>query len=255
MNLPASDNNQASGGARTPRYWAVIPAAGIGSRMQASTPKQYLELAGKAVIEHTLETLCQVDRVEQLVVCVASDDSRWEPLSVASHPKIDRVAGGAERCHSVLNGLQHLSSLARDDDWVLVHDVVRPCITVALIDQLIDELNADAVGGLLAVPVAETLKIASTDQRVQECPDRQHYWLAQTPQMFRFGLLKRALEEAISAGELVTDESAAVERLGAAPKLVAGRTDNIKITRPDDLALAEFILQKQPGSDRPGKNQ
>ncbi len=110
-------------------------------------------------------------------------------------------------------------------------------------------MNSDDVGGLLAVPVAETLKKASADQRVQECPDRQHYWLAQTPQMFRFGLLKKALEEVISAGELVTDESAAIERLGVTPKLVNGRADNIKITRPDDLLLAEFILQKHQQQD------
>ncbi|HXH01714.1 MAG TPA: 2-C-methyl-D-erythritol 4-phosphate cytidylyltransferase [Candidatus Competibacteraceae bacterium] len=233
-----------------PRHWAVVPAAGVGKRMQAARPKQYLRLAGRTVIEHTLHTLLAHPRIAGVVVAVAADDPYWPAQRLAAGKPLLTAPGGTERCHSVANALARLAGLAAADDWVLVHDAARPCLRHEDLDRLLDTLADDAVGGLLAVPVRDTLKQADAAERVTATVDRSRLWHALTPQMFRYGLLRRALDSALAAGILVTDEAAAVEALGLAPRLVEGRADNLKITRPEDLALAEFFMAKADPDER-----
>ncbi|PAU89629.1 2-C-methyl-D-erythritol 4-phosphate cytidylyltransferase [Pseudomonas sp. WN033] len=220
----------------SPRYWVVIPAAGVGSRMQADRPKQYLPLRGRTLIEHTLDCFLGQPELLGLVVCLSADDSWWPQLACALDTRISRAAGGRERVDSVLAGLQRLSELGADEqDWVLVHDAARPNLAGADLHKLLHELANDPVGGLLAVPVRDTLKLAGPDGRVQSTPDRALYWQAYTPQMFRLGALREALASALAAGVTITDEASAMEWAGHAPRLVEGRADNIKITRPEDL--------------------
>lgn len=225
--------------AETNRVWAVLPAAGSGVRMGGERPKQYRMLCGKTVIEHSLAALLALPQLQRLVVALAPNDACWQTLSVAAHPRVQIVAGGAERFQSVLNGLQALP--AADDDWVLVHDAVRPCVSAADVQMLLNAVADDAVGGLLALPVADTIK-RSDAGRVSATLDRNGLWQAQTPQVFRYGLLKAALQDALAAGVVVTDEAAALERSGHAPLLVAGSARNIKLTWPQDMALAAALL-------------
>lgn len=230
----------------TARYWAVVPAAGSGRRMGGDRPKQYLRLADRLVIEHTLRRLRSHARLSGVVVVIAPDDAWWPTVTIPDGSGALLVAhGGAERCHSVLNGLQRLRERAQGNDWVLVHDAARPLITHADIDALITQLTHHSVGGLLATPVADTMKRADADGAVVETVDRHGLWRALTPQMFRLHTLQAALNAAIGAGALVTDEAQAIERTGLRPQLVAGRGDNIKITRAEDLRLAEWLLQQQ----------
>lgn len=220
----------------TPQFWIVVPAAGVGSRMRADRPKQYLPLAGKSVIEHTLGCFLDHPGLLGLVVSLAADDPYWANLECAKDPRIHRAGGGAERADSVLAGLHRLSELgARDDDWVLVHDAARPNLSRQDLDKLLAELGDDPVGGLLAVPARDTLKRAGADGRVVETIDRSVIWQAFTPQMFRLGALRDALASALEAGAAVTDEASALEWAGFSPRLVEGRSDNLKITRPEDL--------------------
>lgn len=226
------------------RYWAVVPAAGAGRRMGAAIPKQYLPLAGQPVIAHTLDVLLRYPRLAGVVVAISAGDEWW-PGVVAQRmddPPLLVVTGGAERGHSVLNGLDALWERAHPEDWVLVHDAARPCLRVDDLERLLTELSGDPVGGLLAVPVRDTLKQADDRGRVATTVDRSRFWHALTPQIFRLGLLRDALREALARGLMVTDEAAAMEAAGFAPRLVEGRADNLKITRPEDLALAEFYL-------------
>lgn len=219
-----------------PQFWAVIPAAGVGSRMRADRPKQYLPLAGKSVIEHTLGCFLDHPGLLGLVVSLAADDPYWAELGCAADPRIQRADGGAERADSVLAGLRRLSELgARDEDWVLVHDAARPNLSRQDLDRLLAELGDDPVGGLLAVPARDTLKRAGADGRVAETIDRSVIWQAFTPQMFRLGALRDALAGALETGAAVTDEASALEWAGFSPRLVEGRSDNLKITRPEDL--------------------
>lgn len=227
------------------QFWAVVPAAGVGTRMRAQLPKQYLPLHGKTVIEHTLDRLCAHPAITGVVVSVSETDPYWEDLHWTCAKPFRRAPGGTERCHSVLNGLDVLADLAAADDWVLVHDAARPCLRRADLDRLIDELRDHPVGGLLAVPVRDTMKRSDRAGCVEETLDRSHLWHALTPQMFRFALLRDALRGALAQGALVTDEAAAVELAGMRPRLVEGHADNIKITRPEDLALADFFLRQQ----------
>ena len=223
-----------------PPYWVVIPAAGIGSRMRADRPKQYLQLAGKTILEHTLDCFLGHPQLRGLVVCVASDDAYWPDLACSTDPRVHRADGGSERADSVLGGLQKLSGLgASDGDWVLVHDAARPNLAIADLNQLLETLADDPVGGLLAVPARDTLKRANTDGRVQETVDRSVIWQAFTPQMFRLGSLRKALADALASGVAVTDEASALEWAGHHPRLVEGRADNLKITRPEDLQWLE----------------
>lgn len=225
------------------KFWAVVPAAGVGKRMNADRPKQYLELAGKTVIEHTLLRLLQADVFSAVAVAISEEDPYWSDLSVANHDKIIRAKGGKERADSVLSGLQAIRAQAADNDWVLVHDAARPCITASDIHHLIDSLVNDDVGGILALPCADTLKNVQ-GKNILGTIDRSHIWRALTPQMFRYGDLKTALEIAVG-NPAITDEASALELQGKQPKIVEGRPDNIKITRPEDLALAQFFMEQQ----------
>lgn len=230
----------------TNKFWAVVPAAGVGKRMQAGRPKQYLELAGSSVLERTLSRLLQAEVFQGIAVAVSRGDPYWPELAVSGNPRVITAEGGRERADSVLNALEALQGRARDSDWVLVHDAARPCITTSDILLLIETLQDDAVGGILALPSPDTLKHVDAG-RITATIDRSHVWRALTPQMFRYGALRDALESA-AAGErpgAVTDEASALEMQGLQPKIVEGRSDNIKITRPEDLALANFYLEQQ----------
>ncbi len=225
--------------------WIVIPAAGVGKRMGADVPKQYLPLQGRPVIVHTLERLAALPGVRGVMVAVSAEDRHWPALELSLPVPLWTAEGGVERCHSVLNALTDLGLHAQEADWVLVHDAARPCVRRADLERLVETLQDDPVGGLLAMPVRDTMKRAEPDGRVVTTEPREGLWHALTPQMFRLGALRHALEEAIEAEDLVTDEAAAMERAGFRPRLVEGHGDNIKITRPEDLALAEFFLQRQ----------
>lgn len=230
---------------------AVIPAAGAGRRFGAGLPKQYLALAGTAIQQHTLDRLTGMPELTRVVVAIAADDELARTLPYARPERLQFVAGGGERMDSVLAGLEALQAAgAGADDWVLVHDVARPLLRPADVRRLLAELADDPVGGLLANPVRDTMKRSDADGRIDSTVCREQLWHALTPQMFRLGLLLRALRSARDAGVLVTDEAAAVERLGLQPRLVSGARDNLKITFPDDLPLAEALLlaQRQTGA-------
>lgn len=226
-----------------PRYYAIVPAAGSGSRLGASRPKQYLPLLGRPLIYHTLAALCAFPAIERVWVVLSPDDDWWPTFDwVSLGHKLEVLrCGGATRAQSVRNGLMAASTSAREEDWVLVHDAARPCLTQALLARLLENLAGDPVGGLLAVPVADTLKRADSEQRVQETVAREGLWQAQTPQMFRYRILDAAVAQ--TAG--LTDEAGAVESLGYSPKLVEGAATNLKVTYPADLGLAELILRGQ----------
>ena len=228
-----------------PNFYALIPAAGSGSRMQDQLPKQYLPLAGKPMIFHTLHSLCNSPRLSGIFVVLAAEDEEWQKhdWSEFSDKLVSLPCGGATRAQSVLNGLKAASdgSLLGDDDWVLVHDAARPCLTRTQLDRLLDELCDDEVGGLLAIPVADTLKRNNGAGRVACTESRENLWQAQTPQMFRHKLLVKALS--IAGGATMTDDASAIEALGYQPKLVLGDARNLKITYPQDLALAELMLK------------
>jgi len=224
------------------RYWAVVPAAGVGTRMQADRPKQYLSLAGRTVIEHSLDRLLNHSAIAGGVLALSVGDPYWPDLGYRHAKPLWIAAGGSERSASVLSALQLLSTRADDGDWVLVHDAARPCLRATDMDRLIERCTAHPVGGLLAVPVRDTLKRADTCGQVVTTVDRGNLWHAQTPQMFRLGDLRHALRDALAAGITITDEAYALEWAGRAPLLVEGHADNLKITRPEDLALAAFHL-------------
>ena len=229
-----------------PRRWAVIPAAGLGRRMGEETPKQYLALRGRTVIEHSISRIRRHPGVDGVVVATREDDRWWPRLGLAAEGGVDRVTGGAERCLSVLRGLDALEGRAADEDWVLVHDAVRPCVRAADIDRLIEAVAADGAGAVLGVPARDALKRVDERGSVVTTLARGGLWHAQTPQMFRFGALRRALEVAAESGEAgVGDESQAMEAQGVFPVMVEGHPDNIKVTWPGDIALAELYLAAQ----------
>lgn len=228
------------------RLWLVVPAAGRGRRMGAELPKQYLMLGGRPVLAHTLARLHQAFPQAKLCLCLDPDDVHFDPVWVP-FAEWRRTPGGAERADSVRQALSALAGEARDEDLVLVHDVARPCVTLAALARLAAALREDPVGALLATPVADTMKRDDGRQRIARTESRDGLWQAQTPQGFRYGLLRRALHEAAVGDVGVTDEASAVEALGLSPRLVPGRRDNIKITHPEDLALAGHILAAQQG--------
>lgn len=231
------------------RFWAVIPAAGSGVRMGSSIPKQYLALAGRTVIEHVLAVFLAEPRVAGVTVAVANDDPYWQRYLSRSFDKPVRiVAGGAERAHSVLNALASLRDELGDEDWVLVHDAVRPCLHGRDLSNLLQHTAEDPVGAILAVPLVDTVKRVDSDLHVVETAARGGLWRAFTPQMFRYRLLLEALQHCIKSGQIPTDESAAMEKQKHAVRVVEGRSDNIKITHPDDIALAEAILAHRHGA-------
>lgn len=228
-----------------PEYWAIVPAAGTGKRMGAEIPKQYLTLNGKTVIEHTLDRLLNVERLSGVIVVVSPYDQHWRELPISRHPKVGTVEGGHERCDSVLNGLRALNGRVSKLDWVLVHDAARPCVMEENIQVLCDEVEEHLIGGILGVPVSDTLKQINSDYGIDSTVDRRVLWHAQTPQLFRFGVLKDALEQALSQSRDITDEASALEAQGYCPMMIEGRRDNMKVTRPEDLAMAEVILKMQ----------
>lgn len=225
--------------------WAVMPAAGQGLRMGAEQPKQYLSLGAATVIEYSAEALLGWPRLTAMVVAVSATDSQWRHLDVAENARVDTVIGGATRADSVLAGLRGLAPRAQPGDWVLVHDAARPCVRTEDLERLFSTCSADPVGGLLAMPCADTVKRAGPDGNVEATLNREQLWLAQTPQMFRYELLVEALELALREGVAVTDEASAMEQAGHCCRLAEGSVHNIKVTRPADLALAHFWLQQE----------
>ncbi|MDE2234650.1 MAG: 2-C-methyl-D-erythritol 4-phosphate cytidylyltransferase [Gammaproteobacteria bacterium] len=225
------------------RHWAVIPAAGSGARMGGSVPKQYLPLAGKTVIEHALNVFLSEPRIAGISVAIADADTHWKFISPHIGGKAVRtVKGGEQRAQSVLNILHSLETELMRHDWVLVHDAVRPCLRSADLKHLLEALDQDEIGGILATPLVDALISMETSSETNSIPVTGHLWRAFTPQMFRFGLLVDALEAAIRRGENPRDEASAVQNAGHRVRLVEGRADNIKITRPGDLKMAQAIL-------------
>jgi 2-C-methyl-D-erythritol 4-phosphate cytidylyltransferase len=238
---------------RTLRYLALIPAAGTGTRMgTAEIPKQYVQLGSKTMLEHSIDALLSDARIDRLFVIVAPGDTRWQKLPVDAERVEFVPVGGASRAESVHNGLIAIAARTEDDDRVLVHDAARPCLAEAQLARLIDEVGHDDRGGLLAIPLADTLK-RGEEGRVGATIAREGMWCAQTPQLFRVGSLRAAL----ATGPLddVTDEASAIERSGNSPRLVAGVTSNIKVTTPEDLTLARAILAEQGRLDMPAAQE
>jgi len=238
------------------KYWIIVPAAGRGLRFGSDAPKQYCALAGRTVIELSLERMMVLSGT--VLVALREGDERWRELEGFSGPRVRRVAGGVRRMDSVLSALEALEGEAGEDDWALVHDAARPCVRAGDLEHLVDILNDHPVGGILASPLTATLKqidpavVGEAGMRaageVRQTLPRDNLWLAQTPQMFRYGLLRTALQTCRNAGVDATDEAAAIEYMGYAPAVVAGSNDNLKITSAEDLELAEIILQAQRNS-------
>ena len=234
------------------RLWALLMAAGSGSRMGGEVPKQYLPLAGRTVIEHTVERLGSYPGLSGMMVVLGQPDRHWvsiEPGLRRSLPvPLSSTAGGSERCDSVRNGLRALAAMAAPDDWVMVHDAARPCLRHADLDALVAALAGHPVGGILALPVVDTMKRGNAAGDITETVSREQLWRAATPQMFRLGALSAALDDARRQGLAVTDDASAMELAGLMPRLVEGHGDNIKITHPADLDLAEVYLRRQQES-------
>ena len=230
--------------ARVPRCWGVLPAAGVGSRMGGDRPKQYIELAGATLLEHSLRSLLASPRITGVMVALHPDD-RWAgQLAMLEDPRVHTTVGGAERSDSVLAALVALTSQAEDLDWVLVHDAARPCLPLAELETLIDTVIDSGVGGILAEPVVDTVKLSDGQGRIRQTLDRDVLWRAQTPQMFPLGALLGALQAARDKGLTVTDEASAMEMAGQPVQLVASSSRNLKVTVPADLDLAAWYLSK-----------
>jgi len=235
------------------QFIVVVPAAGIGKRMLASCPKQYLTIDNQTILSHTINRLLSHKNIAKVVLAISDVDAYFAQTTLVDNPNIIRVSGGKERVDSVLNGLQVIN----DKEWVLVHDAARPCITHDDIDKLIKQCLASNSGGILAAPVVDTMKLAINNNaneatQVSKTIDRSSLWHAFTPQMFKTKELKQAIEEAQKKGLLITDESSAIESVGLPCLLVSGRIDNIKITRPEDLVLADFYLKQQQITQKKG---
>ena len=240
----------------TRRVWAIVPAAGSGARFAASAahsaPKQYAPLLGATVLEWSLRALLAEQRVHAVVVALAADDAHWRSVAARlQSPKLRTTLGGANRQDSVMNGLEALASQAAADDWVLVHDAARPCLSAADLGALLDALDSagpagSAAGAVLAAPIVDTVKRELGDHVATV--DRQGLWRALTPQVFAFAQLRHALKEATLAGITVTDEAQAIERMGLRPKLVPGSPFNMKVTRGADLATAAKVLNMTEGT-------
>lgn len=221
---------------------AVLPAAGIGSRMQADCPKQYLTIGGKTILEHAINALLLHPRVQRIIVAIGPDDDCFHRLPIARDRRISWVTGGGVRAESVMAGLQ----AAGDSGWVLVHDAARPCLHQDDLNRLLAVTATDCVGAILASPVRDTMKRAEPGlAAIAHTVERQDLWHALTPQLFPLPLLKTCLARALTEGATITDEASALEHCGLHPQLIAGRADNIKVTRPEDLALAAFYLTQQ----------
>ncbi len=224
--------------------YAVVPAAGIGERMGAGFPKQYLSLAGKTLAEHALNRLLSFAPIERVVVAVSQEDPWWPTLGVAGHSRIVTVTGGQTRAESVRSGVEEALALGGEDAWVLVHDMARPLIRLSDIQNLLDQ--TDPQGAILALPVVDTIKQSGDDNHISGTLDRDCIWRALTPQLFPAAALLEALQGSLAG---ITDEASAMERAGWRPALVVGHSDNIKVTLPEDLALARFYLGRQLGDE------
>lgn len=222
-------------------FAAIVPAAGLGTRLGDARPKQYLDLNGRPMIHHALTALARVRRISRIFAVLSPGDQHWAGFDWRDlEGRVDVLrCGGAQRGETVLNALDHLAQTLPPDAWVLVHDAARPCLSSELVEQFLDELENDPVGGLLALPVADTLKAADETQRVARTVAREGLWRAQTPQMFRLGLLREALRRMPAA----TDEAQAMEALGHSARLVAGDSANLKVTYASDLKLADILLK------------
>lgn len=245
---PAHHHNQ-----KVPKrgLWFVVPAAGIGQRMGAALPKQYLPFASSTILETTLQTLLSIEPLAGIVVAIHPNDTHWPTLAISRHTNIHTVIGGDERADSVLSALEFLQSLFikqkienKRHQWVLVHDAARPCISPESIYNMVNVLADDEVGGILGVSSSDTLKRVSDENTIETTIDRSTIWQAQTPQMFRYGLLRNALNQALENKQVITDEASALELAGYVVNIVAGRRDNIKITQADDLPIAEAIYKQ-----------
>ncbi|WP_163937085.1 2-C-methyl-D-erythritol 4-phosphate cytidylyltransferase [Paraferrimonas sp. SM1919] len=223
--------------------FAIIPAAGIGSRMQSSLPKQYLTINGKAILEHTLERFLNHPQIEQVIVPLHQDDVWFEHLAVAKHPKLQAILGGQERSDSVLAGLQAIEW--PQSPFVLVHDAARPCITQQDINKLIDAARKHEDGAILAMPVRDTMKRSDSNNCIAQTVDRSQLWHALTPQIFDKEQLQQAIIETQRLGINITDEASAIEALGGKVQLIGGSFDNIKVTHPQDLQIAKLFMQAQ----------
>ena len=228
------------------KLWAVIPAAGSGSRFSKHELKQYQTIQNKTVLEHTIDRLNALP-LTGYVLAIGAQDTVAKNLSFATSEKVLFCQGGAERVHSVLNALRYLANIASDDDYVLVHDAARPCVTTENLKALVKHCIDYDTSAILAIPVRDTLKLAM-QQQIQNTVSREHLWQAQTPQMAKLGLLRNAIEKALADQVNITDEASALEHAGLSVHVVQGRSDNIKITYPDDLELARLILASQQTS-------
>ena len=227
------------------KVWAVVPAAGAGRRIGAGRPKQYLPLGGRAVIAHVIAKIAAVRAVAGVVVATAPADPWWDEAVEGLDVPVVRVDGGVERCHSVANALEHLRAVAADDDWAMVHDAARPCVAVADVERLVEAAHRHPDGAILAAPLRDTVKRAGPEGSIEGTVERNGLWRAFTPQIFPLGRLRAALRNAIADGGPVTDEAQAMERAGARPLIVQGSPGNVKITHPEDLALARALLDAE----------
>ena len=226
--------------------YAVIPAAGSGSRFSSERPKQYYEIQGTAILETSARLLLDIPRVSQLICALSPGDHYWKDLEIFADTRVLTVDGGTSRAESVLNALKAMDSYANSGDWVLVHDSVRPFASSDDIQNLIEQCESQDCGGLLVAPVDDTIKQVNSEFDVEATVDRSKLRAAQTPQMFRYGKLKVALQNALDSGQEVTDEAMAIQRQGDRVIAVAGNRWNIKITRPEDLLLANYIAETRP---------
>ena len=227
------------------KLWVVVPAGGVGTRMNTALPKQYLKLSGHTVIEHTLTRLCTCEAVDEIVLGITRHDTYWQGLNFNSEIPLAVVEAGVERVDTVENCLQHIVAQGGAEDWALVHDAARPCVRIAEIDALINAVIGNAQGGILAVPLNDTVKRGDTANKIIETVSREGLWRAMTPQLFRVGELLSAIGLSRQNEAVLTDEASAMEVLAAQPLLVPCSPDNIKITLPHDILLAEVILQAQ----------
>lgn len=228
-----------------PRIWAIVPASGIGQRMQSDRPKQYLSFCGKTILEHTLNRLLACDHIHGAVLILNKEDQYWGELNYISRKPLVRTEGGAERQDSVINGLQKILQLDKDSSLAMVHDGVRPLVSQQDLSALINAFNQANQGTVLASPLSDTLKRDNNEGSIAETIDRRGLWRALTPQLFDTNLLLKALLEARANQQQMTDDSAAMEAMGYQPLLVEGSNENIKITHPGDLSLAEQIWLSQ----------
>lgn len=224
--------------------WAIIPAAGSGSRFSKSELKQYQRIQSKTVLEHTVERINQLN-LSGYVLAISAQDTFAKTLDLSHSEKAHFCIGGKERVHSVLSALNYLTKIASEDDWVMVHDAARPCVDLHSLNHLINSAISQNISAILATPVRDTLKKSFNHSMIEKTVSRENLWQAQTPQISKIGTLKKAIENALEAGVVITDEASALEFVGEKVLMVQGRADNIKITYPDDLVLAKLIIESQ----------